>query len=391
MIRFDVKTDNIRPQKSLAVIGAGYLQRPLVERAKEMGLRVICFAWNDGAVCKNICDVFRPISIVEKEKILDVCRKENIDGICSIASDVAAPTVAYVAEKMGLKGNSYESALKAHDKMDMRVAFSEHGIPCPKFWQVHSAGDIKEEERTFPLIVKPVDRSGSLGVTKVDSVEELGAAIENACGNSFRKTAIVEQFVDGLEVSVEFISYEGVHYPLTITDKVTNGAPHFVELAHHQPSKLPTEIKERLYSITRNALDALGVTNGASHTEYKITKNGDIFIIETGARMGGDFIGSDLVRLSTGYDFVRGVVEVALGTFETPVLSENNCSGVYFLCEETSEVLRYIGNKEKYPQIIACEMTDNELKNVTCSAERSGYFIYKDEKRFEIRHLFYKS
>ncbi len=379
-----MKFENISKQITLAVIGASYLQRPLVEKAKEMGLRIICFAWAEGAVCKDICDAFYPISIVEKEEILDVCRKENIDGICTIASDVAAPTVAYVAEKMGLKGNSYESALKAHDKMDMRLAFSKHGVPCPKFWQVQSVDDIEKEGLTFPLIVKPVDRSGSLGVAKVDNMDDLNIAIENACSDSFRKTAIVEQFVEGREVSVEFISYDGVHYPLTITDKVTTGAPHFVELAHHQPSTLTTEIKDSLYSITKNALDALGVANGASHSEYKITKDGEIFIIETGARMGGDFIGSDLVRLSTGYDFVKGVIEVALGTFEKPVLSENNCSGVYFLCKETPEVLKYIENKEKYPQIVAAEITDNELRDVTCSAERSGYFMYKSEKKFEI-------
>ena len=375
-----METGNIN-QETVAVVGASYLQRPLVEKAKEMGLRVLCFAWAEGAVCKNICDVFYPISIVDKENILDVCRKENINGVCTIASDVAAPTVAYVAEKMGLKGNSYDSALKAHDKMYMRVAFSEHGIPCPKFWQVKSIDDIRKEELVFPLIVKPVDRSGSLGVTKVECIENLNAAIEYACENSFRKTAIVEQYVEGREVSVEFISYNGVHYPLTITDKVTTGAPHFVELAHHQPSTLPTETKERLYSITKNALDALGVTNGASHSEYKITEDGEIFIIETGARMGGDFIGSDLVRLSTGYDFVKGVVEVALGTFEKPVLNESNYSGVYFLSKQTPEVSKYIENKENYPQIVAAEVTDSELRDVTCSAERSGYFIYKFFKK----------
>lgn len=379
-----METGNIN-QETVAVVGASYLQRPLVEKAKEMGLRVLCFAWAEGAVCKNICDVFYPISIVDKENILDVCRKENINGVCTIASDVAAPTVAYVAEKMGLKGNSYDSALKAHDKMYMRVAFSEHGIPCPKFWQVKSIDDIRKEELAFPLIVKPVDRSGSLGVTKVESVENLNAAIKCACENSFRKAAIVEQFVYGREVSVEFISYDGIHYPLAITDKVTTGAPHFVEIAHHQPSTLPSETKERLYSITKNALDALDVTNGASHSEYKITEDGEIFIIETGARMGGDFIGSDLVRLSTGYDFVKGVIEVALGTFEKPVLNENNCSGVYFLCSETPAVLEYIKNREKYPQIVAAELTDKELKKVTCSAERSGYFIYNGRERFSFK------
>ena len=87
--------------KTLAIIGAGYLQKPLIERAHNMGLRTLCFAWEEGAVCRDLCDVFYPISIVEKEAILAVCREEKIDGICTIASDVAAPTVAYVAEQLG--------------------------------------------------------------------------------------------------------------------------------------------------------------------------------------------------------------------------------------------------------------------------------------------------
>ena len=93
--------------RKIAIIGASYLQLPLVKRAKEMGLYTICFAWAEGAVCKDVADKFYPISIVEKEQILDVCRQEQIDGICTIASDTAAPTVAYVAEQMGLIGNSY--------------------------------------------------------------------------------------------------------------------------------------------------------------------------------------------------------------------------------------------------------------------------------------------
>ena len=114
--------------KTLAIIGASYLQRPLVIRAKEMGLRTICFAWPEGAVCSEIADKFYPISIIEKDAILGICQEEKIDGICTIASDVAAPTVAYVAEKMRLNGNSYSAAKKANNKYLMREVFSDADI-----------------------------------------------------------------------------------------------------------------------------------------------------------------------------------------------------------------------------------------------------------------------
>ena len=361
------------------------MQRPLVEKAKEMGLYTICFAWAEGAVCKDLVDEFYPISIVDKDEILKVCQERQIDGICTIASDVAAPTVAYVAEKMGLIGNSHQASVTANNKYAMRQAFINAGVPCPKFLCVEDCTDatidvIKQSMR-LPLIVKPADRSGSLGVTKVENIEVLKDAIDNALTCSFKKQAMVEEFVDGREISVEFISYQGKHYPLQITDKITTGAPHFVELEHHQPSTLSIEMYEKIYAITENALNALGITNGASHSEYKITDNGEIYVIEIGGRMGGDFIGSDLVRLSTGYDFVKGVIEVAMGTFNEPKLTESKHSGVYFLCKETENLLPYFANANNIDGVVLYEQTEAELRSITCSADRSGYLIYKGEKK----------
>lgn len=374
----------------LAVIGASYLQLPLVKKAKEMGLEVHCFAWAEGAVCKELADFFYPISIVDKEEILDVCQQVGIDGICTIASDVAAPTVAYVANKMNLVGNDYDAAVRANNKYQMREAFMKAGVPCPKYMMItpdtFETEAIKDEFKKlhYPIIVKPSDRSGSLGVTKVENPADLYSAIELAMEKSFKHQVMVEEFIEGREISVEFISYNGIHYPLQITDKVTTGAPHFVELEHHQPSTLSEEMFATIYDITKNALDALGLTNGASHAEYKITENGRIAIMEIGGRMGGDFIGSDLVRLSTGYDFVKGVIDVALSQFETPVKTLNMCSGVYFLCKETEHLKETIEDWKSNPCFVEGEITDNELREVTCSADRSGYLLYTSQVKISV-------
>lgn len=323
------------------------MQQPLVERAKEMGLRTICFAWPQGAVCKDICDVFYPVSITEQDEILRLCREEHIDGVCTIASDVAAPTVAYVAEKMGLPGNPYEAAVRAHDKQLMHRMLTAAGVDCPMSNLQCPISDLQ-----FPLIVKPTDRSGSLGVQKVERAEELEAAIANAKALSLHGEAIVEEFIEGREISVEMISQNGMHHALQITDKTTTGAPHFVELAHHQPSTLPADLQQRIFAITRRALDALGLTNGASHSEYKITKEGRVVVMEIAGRMGGDFIGSDLVPLSTGYDFLKGVIEVALGQpIEVKVQALARSSVVFDAPQE-----------------------------LTCSADRTGYRIYQDDR-----------
>lgn len=368
--------------KKLAIIGASYLQLPLVQRAKEMGIYTICFAWADGAVCKDVCDKFFDISIKEKEQILEKCRREQINGICTIASDTAAPTVAYVAEQMGLVGNSYECSLRANDKYLMRNAFKAAGIPCPLYQIVKSEDDESDDAFTYPLIIKPTDRSGSLAVTKVSDVVARKYALREALKHSFKHEAIVEEYIEGREISVEFISYQGKHYPLQITDKVTTGAPHFVELEHHQPANLNVAQYQEIYSLTDRALTALGVTDGASHSEYRITADSKIYVMEIGARMGGDFIGSHLVQLSTGYDFLRGVIEVALGQFALPISTISKYSGVYFLCQETEYLDLYF---QQLPScVVECKKTSNTLCPVTCSGDRSGYLIYQSDKKVKL-------
>lgn len=370
--------------KKIAIIGASYLQEPLVLKAKEMGLFTICFAWADGATCAKICDKFYDISIIEKEQILHVCQQEKIDGITTIASDTAILTVNYVASHMGLVSNPYKYSKICTNKYLMRQCFMENNIPSPLFTIADEKDGYDIAGFSLPLIVKPTDRSGSRGVEKVVRIENLNDAVKRACNESFEHKAIIEEFISGCEISVESISFEGHHNILQITDKVTTGAPYFVELEHHQPSSLPDDIKERVRNIVLEALDALHIMYGASHSELKITDDGTIKVIEIGARMGGDFIGSNLVQLSTGYDFVKGVIEIALGQYTPPDLSLKKHSGVYFLCKETENLLPVIENYKQYPEIIEARITDTELRNIECSGDRSGYLIYQSFEKFNL-------
>ena len=363
--------------QDIAIIGASYLQLPAVRKAQEMGLRVHCFAWLDGAVCKDVADYFYPISITDKEAILQKCREAGVAGVTSIASDVAVPTVNFVAGKLGLPGNDPRYSEVMTNKYSMRRSFRENGIPSPAFLEVSSETDLDALELPgWPLIVKPTDRSGSRGVEKVFDREHLKKAVRFALEESLHHEAIVESFVEGREISVESISWQGRHYVLQITDKVTTGAPYFIELAHHQPSDLPRNIQDRVRDLVPRALDALHIRCGASHAEIKITPEGELYIIEIGARMGGDFIGSDLVRLSTGYDFLQAVIEVALGRFQEPVLPFQAYSGVYFLSQETAALKEVITHPEAIEGVVEAAVTDPVLRPIRCSADRSGYLIY---------------
>ena len=363
--------------KKLAIIGASYLQMPLVKKAKAMGIETHCFAWVDGAVCKDVADYFYPISILEKEAIFEICKTVGIDGITTIATDMAVPTIAYVAEKLNLVANSYESSLYATNKFLMRKAFKMNHCKVPGFYEV--ADENAPNTLNYPVIVKPVDRSGSRGVSKVASQNELKNNIKTAIEESFSKRAIIEEYIEGVEVSVETISWNGEHFILSITDKTTTGAPHFVEIAHHQPSLLPKNIQKIIEKETLKSLNALNVNYGAGHSEFKITPSGEAYVIEVGARMGGDFIGSHLVELSTGYDFLKGVIEVALNEFTIPVLANKKYAGVYFLSEETKKILPIFNSDSDFE--IEKNIFNTQLKTIKSSNDRSGYFIYQSESK----------
>lgn len=372
--------------KKIAIIGASYLQLPAVLKAKELGFEVHCFAWEDGAVCASYVDFFYPISILERDKILECCQRIPIDGIVTLASDIAVLTVNYVANKMRLVSNSDAYSLLTTNKYLMRECFTKNLLPSPKYMLVNQSQEYDIDGFKFPVIVKPTDRSGSRGVEKVLNISDLPTAINRAVSLSFSKEAIIEEFIDGREVSVEAISFQGRHYILAVTDKVTTGEPYFVELEHHQPSSLALDIIERIKEIVFQALSSLHIEYGASHTELKISDDEqNIKIIEVGARMGGDFIGSDLVCLSTGYDFLKAAILVAMGIFEEPVVSKHDFSGVYFLSQETLFLKSVIENKNKFPQIVKAEIIDENIRPIACSGDRSGYLIYKSNKRFFVK------
>lgn len=377
--------------KKVVVIGANAFQYPLIKKAKDRGYETHVFAWENGAVGKEIADYFYPISIVEKEEILEKCKELKPDAVCTIASDLASKTVCYLAEKLGLCGNSMHCSDIATDKHLMRNAFEANGVPSPKSVLVTKSTDLSGMQFDYPVIVKPADRSGSRGITKVEKKGDLASAVARAMADSFEKHVLIEEFAEGQEYSVEFISYQGTHHYLTTTKKFTTGAPGFVETGHVQPAGLDKETEARVVHEVKNALNALEITNGASHSELKIDDKGNIKFIEIGARMGGDCIGSDLVGLSTGFDFVGGVLDVALG--EEPNIQKRENSRFAFIrflfSGEDERILKKL--KEEHPEWLVREYRETdeapESVVVTNSADRVGFFIASAENAELLTYL----
>lgn len=367
--------------KKIAIIGANSFQNRLILKAKEMGYETHVFAWQCGDIGEKTADYFYPISIVEKEQILEKCKEIKIDGIASIASDLAVITVNYVAEALGLTCNPYKDSFICTNKHAMREAFEKASVPVPKYKKVSTAPTPEELDGfNYPLIVKPTDRSGSRGITKVDRFEDIAFAVNNAVSQSFEKCAVIEEFIEGDEYSCECVSYQGKHHFLALTKKYTTGAPSFIETGHRQPSDISEEYKQGIIEQIFKALTALNIKNGASHSEFRLNTDGEARIIEIGARMGGDCIGSDLVFLSTGVDFVRAVVDIACGNEPdlTPKHEPQNAV-IRFVFDENdlAELERVKSDDEKKLHYIS-DMDTSNIGKITDSSNRVGYYIYTE-------------
>ncbi len=367
--------------KKVVIIGANNFQMPLIIKAKELGYETHVFAWKEGAVGAKYADFFYPISIVEKEQILEKCKVIKPDAVISVASDLATITVNYLTNNLELTGNSLECTKISTNKYEMRKAFKENGVAVPQFVELTSFEEIsKIKNMKTPIIVKPTDRSGSRSITKIEDltkIDELKNAISEAINTSFEKKAIVEEYIDGDEFSAECISYEGNHILLTVTRKQTTGAPHFIETGHIQPAGLSKEMISEIEKEVVKGLNSLKIENGASHTEFKITPNGDIKIIEIGARMGGDCIGSDLVQISTGYDFLKMVIDVGLGNKPdfTKVVKPKKAIIKFIFTEKDIQELEKI-KKERPENIYYISPIDRiNSHEIIDSSTRYGYYI----------------
>ena len=365
--------------RKTVIIGASDLQLPLILKAREMGYETHVFAWAAGDVGESAADCFYPISIRETDEILEVCRRIRPDAVVSIASDLAAITVNRVANALKLPSNPPETAIIATNKYEMRRALRQAGIPVPAFMKAGPGDDLSPiRQMCFPLIVKPTDRSGSRGVTRILSFSEAEAAIRGAAEESFEKKAIIEEYIEGKEYSCECISQGGIHHLLSITKKYTTGEPHFIETGHLEPAGLEAETTEQVREQVFRALDALHVTTGASHSEFRIMPDrGDVRLIEIGARMGGDCIGSDLVPLTTGIDYVANVIRAAAGEPLALTAGETfPCAAVRYIFDQ-KDLAHYRSVAGQYPENLVrhSEIHCPEGKTVKDSAGRCGFYI----------------
>lgn len=360
----------------LAIIGASKGQLPICQKAKDLGIETFCFAWDQGAVCKEVVDHFYPISILEKDKIVELCKNLNIDGVVSNASELTAEVSSYVSEKLGLNGTPYRILEKLHDKFLIRqLSECVEGLSKPHFYKYEGI-----DLNIYPCVVKPCEGSAKAGVSFVNNQKDFITAIKYAQDSS-GGDILVEEYIQGKELSVECLSYKGKHYVIQITDKDNSSAPHFVELGHHQPAELSSCMRDKINKVIPLLLSEIGYSNGASHIEVKY-KDNKLYLIEINLRGGGDEISNKLVQMSTGVDYLRGMIEVALGIFKQPIqVSKPTCAGIYYLCKQTEYLLPFFKQAKDKDWFVEGRISTEELKESHSNYERDGYLIYKSDHK----------
>lgn len=307
-------------QKKMMMLGASELQIPAIKKAKELGYQIILVDYNEKAAGFPLADVKLVVSTLDQEEVYRQALIYKPDVVITSTSDGPVRTAAYVNEKLGKQPDlSYEDSLCATIKSYMRDRLKENHVPIPEYYVVRNFEEFKSavEALKGSCIVKPADNAGSRGVVLLDGSEfqgeeKLRHTYEYSKKNSRNGTVMVEEYMTGPEVSVEAMTVGGETTILTITDKFITPPPYFVEIAHCEPSCLDEEIQDNIRQITLKAVAAIRLQNGPSHTEVKITKEGPK-IVELAARLGGDFITSKLVPLSTGVDMVGASVLLATG------------------------------------------------------------------------------
>ena len=378
-------------KKSILVFGVGELQRSIIRRAKLMGLYTIGIDPCADAVCKDEVDAFEMVGGQDFEGTCAIVEKYGVDAIVTAATDKPLVMMARVAEKYGFPFYSIETAQWSTDKYQMKQRFLEGGVPCARgrlIARVEEADDLY-----YPLIVKPRDNSGSRGVKLCRNKVELQEAIQEALQYSHLDTVLVEEYIEGQEYSIEGLHYEGKSEVIQFTEKTTTEFPYNVELAHKQPANLTEDQKNNIRELVSKIANCMHFENCPSHTELKINERG-IFIIETSPRLGGDYITSTLVPLSTGINMEDRLLNISLGEkVDTQTGRVEKASGVCFFCLPVGVVKKIdpqINEVAYWPGVYSFELKmkeGDEVHQFTSSLNRYGEFIVEAKNREELHRI----
>ncbi len=300
---------------SVLFVGAGRHQRRAILQARERGLRVVAVDRNPDAPGLLAADASEAVDFLDVDAVTEVARRHDVDGALTVSADRAVPVVAAVTERLGLPSIGGDVALRMTNKLVMRACLQDAGIPQPPFAGLSSAADVEEALAIVPLpaVLKPSDSGGQRAVFRIESQAELERDLPAALAESRSGTAILEGFVEGLELNGIAIARAGEPVLLTLSDRLRPPGVGFgVGWIHVYPARLPAEQLALSADVAAEAVRALGLRDGIAFPQLIASGDGGVRVVEVAARIPGGQM-TDLVRHAVGVDLVEVALRQALG------------------------------------------------------------------------------
>jgi biotin carboxylase len=373
------------------VLGAAQHQAFTLQAIKSMGCRVVAIDRNPEAPGKAVADLFEAVDITDVESAIEVARRHDIDAVVPL-SDYGVQTAAEVAAAMGLPGNPPEVARNATSKARMRRLWERAGVPSAHFRVVRDLdGAMKatRELESWPLIFKPADSrgGGSRGISKVDGPSQVAAALEFAQSFYQDKDVVIEEFLEGIEHSLELVAQPGGHFTvLAISDKQKTPPPYRVDKSVIYPTVFSGRERERIGEVAILAARALGIEIGAVHVELCSTASGPR-LFELGARFGGGHTPHPIVSFLTGIDEIAAVTRLLLGEDPGALEPRRHAGCIYRFLTPPPGVLDSIHGLEivrSWDGILDCGVwvgPGSVVRPVRTGGDRAGYIVAGAQNR----------
>jgi len=301
--------------KTILIVGAGFGQVPAILTAKKIGLRVIGVDRNPNAIGMNLLDEAFVIDVTDYKSILQLSIEKKIDGIFTMQSDLPVPSIGYVNENLNLTGIKYKAAIIASNKIETRECLLSHNVDQPLFEIVRNDAEANVAANAigYPCVIKAIDSSGSRGVTVIKSSIEIQAAVESVREHSRKREFLVEEFISGLELGAQTFSVDGECVKILFHNDTIADNGSLVPIGHSFPSSLSLEQKIRAETSIKNALKAIGISDGPANIDLILDDKTQIVnVIEIGARIGATCL-PELVYFHTGIDWVKNSILNCIG------------------------------------------------------------------------------
>ena len=317
-------------KKKILLLGGSAQQVIAIKTAKRLGYDTVLCDFLPDNPGQYHADAFYLVSTTDKQAVLEVARKEQVSGVLAYASDPAAPTAAYVAGQMGLPGNPYQSVELLCNKDLFRKFLAENDFCTPKakgYGSVDSANaDLQTDVFRFPVIVKPVDSSGSKGVSRIDRKEDAPAALAYAMSFSRDKRIIVEDYLEayGYQIAGDGLSVDGkLVFRYFANDHFNPACVNpFVPISASFPYNMPSWIHDKIHDEIQRLLTLLGMRTCTYNFDIRIDRDYNVYLMEIAPRDGGNYI-PQCIRYATGVDLVECSVRAAMGMPISENLSMN--------------------------------------------------------------------